>query len=75
MEFKKIQNIVSKVLSLDISEITDDADLVYDLGADSLEIFQIVTEIEKEFEVSISGEYLSKERTVGGLYRMIQSQQ
>lgn len=75
MEFRKIQNIVSQVLNLDISEITDDADLVSDLGADSLEIFQIVTEIEKEFEISIPSEYLSKERTVGGLYHMIQSQQ
>ena len=50
MEYKKIQKIISQVLQLDLSEITDDADLVSDLGADSLEIFQIITEIEKEFE-------------------------
>lgn len=71
MEFRKIQNIISQVLHLDIAEITDDADLVSDLGADSLEIFQIVTDIEKEFEISIPSDYLNKERTVGGLYRMV----
>lgn len=71
MEFKKIQNIISQVLQLDISEITDDADLVIDLGADSLEIYQIILEIEKEFDISISSATLSKDRTVGGLYQMI----
>ena len=71
MEYKKIQNIIARVLQLDLAEITDDADLVYDLGADSLEIFQIVTEIEKEFEISIPSDTLHKERTVGGLYHMV----
>lgn len=71
MEFKKIQNIIALVLQLDISEITDDADLVSDLGADSLEIYQIITEIEKEFDISISEVTLKKDRTVGGLYQMI----
>ena len=71
MEFKKIQNIIALVLQLDISEITDDADLVSDFGADSLEIYQIITEIEKEFDISISEVTLKKDRTVGGLYQMI----
>ena len=71
MEYKKIQKIISQVLQLDLSEITDDADLVSDLGADSLEIFQIITEIEKEFEISIPSDYFNKERTVGGLYHMV----
>ncbi len=71
MEYKKIQKIVSQVLQLDLSEITDDADLIYDLGADSLEIFSIITEIEKEFEISVPSDYVNKERTVGGLYRMV----
>lgn len=71
MEFKKIQNIIARILQLDISEITDDADLVSDLGADSLEIYQMITEIEKEFDISISEVTLKKDRTVGGLYQMI----
>ncbi|MBQ8663429.1 MAG: acyl carrier protein [Eubacterium sp.] len=74
MEFKKIQNIISQVLQLDISEITDDADLVSDLGADSLEIYQIILEIEKEFDISISNVTLNKDRTVGGLYQLILNQ-
>lgn len=71
MEFKKLQTIISQVLHLDIAEITDDADVVSDLGADSLEIYQIITEIEKEFDISISEVTLKKDRTVGGLYQMI----
>lgn len=71
MEFKKIQNIISHILQLNMEEITDDADLVSDLGADSLEIYQIITEIEKEFDISISDVTLSNDRTVGGLYQRI----
>ena len=71
MEFKKMQNIIATVLQLDIAEITDDADLVADLGADSLEIFQIVAGVEKEFDIVIPDATLSKDRTVGGLYRTV----
>ncbi len=74
MEFKKLQNIISQVLQLDISEVTDDADLVVDLGADSLGIYQIILEIEKEFDISISNATISNDRTVGGLYQMILNQ-
>lgn len=74
MEFKKIQNIISQVLQLDISEITFDADLVSDLCADSLEIFRIITEIEKEFDISVSDAALGSDRTAGALYQMIQNQ-
>lgn len=71
MEYKKIQKIVAEVLQLDPAEITDDADFIYDLGADSLEIFQIVSEIEKEFEILVPSDYVNKECTVRGLYHMV----
>lgn len=71
MEFRKIQTIISTVLQLDLAEITEDADLVSDLGADSLEIFRILTEIEKEFEIVFPSDYLNKEKTVGELYHKI----
>lgn len=71
MEFRKIQTIISTVLQLELAEITEDADLVSDLGADSLEIFRILTEIEKEFEIVFPSGYLNKEKTVGELYHKI----
>ena len=71
MEYQKLQQIIAQVLHLDIAEITDDADLVSDLGGDSLEIYQIITGIEAEFDISIPDTTLKTDRTVGGLYQLI----
>ena len=43
MEFEKIKNIISEVLSINADTITEESTFVDDLGADSLDIFQIIT--------------------------------
>ena len=53
MEFEKLQGIISEVLNVDAGEITMDTTFVEDLGADSLDIFQIVMGIEEEFDIEI----------------------
>ena len=53
MEFDKIKNIISEVLSIDADGITEETTFVDDLGADSLDIFQIIMAIEEEFEIEI----------------------
>ena len=49
MEFEKLQNIIAEVLNVEADEITLNTTFVDDLGADSLDIFQIIMGIEEEF--------------------------
>lgn len=56
MEFEKLQKIISEVLNVDADEITMDTTFVDDLGADSLDLFQIIMGIEEEFDIEIANE-------------------
>ena len=56
MEFEKFQKIISEVLNVDADEITMDTTFVDDLGADSLDVFQIIMGIEEEFDIEIANE-------------------
>ena len=53
MEFEKLQQIIADTLDLDPATITPETRFLDDLGADSLDLFQIILEIEKEFEITI----------------------
>ena len=46
MEFEKIRTIIAEVLNVDINEITMETTFLEDLGADSLDVYQIIMEIE-----------------------------
>ena len=50
MELEKIKAIIAEVLNIDADSITADTTFVDDLGADSLDIFQIIMGIEEEYE-------------------------
>ena len=65
MEFEKIQHIIADVLNVDLDEITPETTFVDDLGADSLDIFQIIIGIEDEFNIEIPQEEAEKIVTVG----------
>ena len=56
MEFEKLKKIIAEVLNVDEEEITMDTTFVDDLGADSLDIFQIIMGIEEEFDIKIANE-------------------
>lgn len=56
MEFEKLQHIISEVLNVSEDDITMTSTFVDDLGADSLDIFQIVMGIEEEFDIEIPSE-------------------
>ena len=53
MEFDKLKQVIANVLSVDPEEITMETTFMEDLGADSLDIFQIVMGIEEEFDIEI----------------------
>ena len=56
MEFEKLQNIVAEVLNVEPEEVTMASTFVDDLGADSLDVFQIIMGIEEEFDIEIPSE-------------------
>ena len=64
MEFEKLKKIIAEVLNVDEEEITMDTTFVDDLGADSLDIFQIIMGIEEEFDIEIPNEEAEKITTV-----------
>ena len=64
MEFEKIQKIIAEVLNYKPEEIKPETKFVDDLGADSLDLLQIVLEIEQTFEISISDDELENIVTV-----------
>ena len=64
MEFEKLQKIISEVLNIEPEEITMETTFVDDLGADSLDVFQIIMGIEEEFDVEIANDAAEKIVTV-----------
>ena len=64
MEFEKLQQIIAEVLNTEPDEITMNTTFVDDLGADSLDIFQIIMGIEEEFDIEIPTESSEKIVTV-----------
>lgn len=60
MEFDKLKKIIAEVLNIEEDDITMDTTFVDDLGADSLDIFQIIMGIEEEFDIEIPNEEAEK---------------
>ncbi len=73
MEFEKLQGIIAEVLSVEADEVTMDSTFVDDLGADSLDVYQIVMAIEEEFDVEIPAEEAEKIATVGDAVEQIKA--
>ena len=64
MEFEKLKKVIAEVLNVDPEEISLDSTFVDDLGADSLDVFQIIMGIEEEFDIEIPAEKAEKISTV-----------
>ena len=73
MEFEKLQGIIAEVLNIQPEEVTMAATFVDDLGADSLDIFQIIMGIEEEFDIEIPNEAAEQIVTVGDAVEQIKN--
>lgn len=73
MEFEKLQQIIAEVLNTEPDEITMSTTFVDDLGADSLDIFQIIMGIEEEFDIEIPTEAAEKIVTVSDAVEQIKN--
>ena len=73
MEFEKLKDISVDVMGCNPDEITMDTTFVDDLGADSLDIFQIIMGIEDAFDIEIENEDVEKIATVGDAVEQIKN--
>lgn len=73
MEFEKLQSIIAEVLNAEPEEIIVSSSFVDDLGADSLDIFQIVMGIEEEFDIEIPADAAERIVTVGDAAQQIRN--
>lgn len=73
MEFEKLKTVIAGVLNVDPDEITMESTFQSDLGADSLDVFEIVMWIEEEFGIEIPAEKAEKISTVEEAVELIKS--
>ena len=73
MVFEKIQEILSNQFDVDADSITADTDIVDDLGADSLDLVDMLMSLEDEFNIGeVPDEIVEKIRTVGQLVTYVE---
>lgn len=73
MEFEKLQEIIADVLNVDPNEVTMETTFADDLGADSLDVFQIIMGLEEEFDIEIPNEEAEKIVTVADAVEQIKN--
>ena len=71
--FKTMQDLIAEQFAIDADEISMDSSFVDDLGADSLDIFQIIMGIEEEFDIEIAQEEAEKIVSVGDAVEAIRN--
>ena len=72
MELEKLQQIIAEVLNVDASEVMPGTTFTDDLGADSLDMYQIILGVEDAFDIEIPQEEVEKIVTVGDAVELIQ---
>lgn len=69
---EKIIDILCDQLDLDREQVTEDSEIIDDLGADSLDIVDLVMTLEEEFDTEISDEMIEGMKTVGDVVRFVE---
>jgi len=72
MNFEKVRNIIAKQLELDAESITMESRLIEDLKADSLDVVELIMDLEQEFDIEIPDEELPKVRTVSDIVNYVE---
>ncbi|MCI8897307.1 MAG: acyl carrier protein [Lachnospiraceae bacterium] len=73
MELEKLKEAIADILSVDPNEVTEETTFTEDLGADSLDVYQIVMKIEEAFEIEIPAEAIQEISTVGEAVELIRN--
>ncbi len=67
----RVKDVVSNVLKVESSEITDDANFIFDLGADSMQSVELVAGFEEEFDIELDQDGALEIQTIGDAVKFI----
>ena len=70
---EKVKKLIADQLCISVEKVTDEADITKDLGADSLDVVELLMAFEEEFGVSISDEDATKIKTVNDIVAYVES--
>ena len=73
MVLDKIKDMIEKQLGIDKSKITEDSDIIKDIGADSLDIVEFLMDAENEWGITIEEEDVKNLHTIGDVVKYIES--
>jgi acyl carrier protein len=73
MELEKIRQIIAGILNVNPDEVNADSAFIEDLGADSLDVFQIIMGVEEEFDIEISPEEAERISTVAEAVELVRN--
>lgn len=73
--FEKVKGILCEQLDLDESQVTNDAEIINDLGADSLDIVDLVMTLEETFDTELPDEEIETLKTVGDIVKYVDEHQ
>ena len=68
---EEIKEIISKELEIDLKNITDDSNLIDDLGADNLDIIELIMDMEDYFGITVLDEDIEDLITVNDIYKIV----
>lgn len=71
---ERVTKIIADKLVIDASEVTAEANFKQDLGADSIDLVELIMEFEKEFELSIPDEKAEEIETVGNAIEFLEAE-
>lgn len=72
MVFEKVKSIIIEQLDVDDDKITPEANIQDDLGADSLDVVDLVMSFEEEFDIEIPDDQVENIKTVGDIVKFIE---
>ncbi len=75
MVLEKVKSIVADQLDVEEEKVTAEASITEDLGADSLDVVDLVMSIEEEFDIEIPDEAVEDIKTVGDIVKYIENNQ
>lgn len=75
MVFEKLKDIVVDQLDVDADKVTMEASITEDLGADSLDVVDLVMSLEEEFDMEIPDEAVENIKTIGDIVKYIEDNQ
>ena len=71
MTFEKVREIIADQFSVDVDKITETTNIAEELGADSLDLVEIVLQAEEEFNITFSDEELNSFKTVNDVCKVL----